>query len=95
MFPVVGILDLGILSWLWYDVVILKRIAEDVLGNLQNRDRRYYHRMDMEEKKMFVRRGRSHRVVSMTIGEFAEFTVEGLMGVWEEVFNQLLFLLTL
>ena len=84
-----------ILSWLWYDVVTLKREADEVKENLQARTHEFLRDLGPSQRKYLARRARALRPFYFTIGQFSDMTLEGLVGVWDEILNQLLFLLSL
>ena len=84
-----------VITWLFYDAVSAKRSADEVLANLQSRTTRYYERLDSHGKIEFVRRARALQPVRLRIGEFTEASLEVAASIWDEVFNQLLFLLSL
>ena len=96
-FPVVGVIAMFLLTWVFYDAVVVKRSTEEVLSTLQSRTSGYYRmlRDKPAEKREFMRRCRALQPIRLTIGDLSEFTLEVVMNIWEEVFNQLLFLLSL
>ena len=96
-FPLVGVVIMFLLTWQFYDAVVVKRSTEEVLSRLQSRTSGYYqHVMHQPAAKAeFMRRCRALQPIRLTIGDFTEFTLEVVMNIWEEVLNQLLFLLSL
>ena len=96
-FPLVAAVAMFIITWQFYDAVVVKRTTDEVLANLQSRTSGYY-RMLLDQKAgkvQFVRSCRALQPIRLTIGDLSEFTLEVVMNIWEEVFNQLLFLLSL
>ena len=95
-FPLVAVCSLFILTWLLYDAVTTKRSADEVLSKLQSRTSGFCTTLRQPaERKEFKSRSRALQPVRLTIGELTEATVEMIVSIWEEVLNQLLFLLTL
>ena len=95
-FPLVAVVSTFLVTWQFYDAVVTKRSTDEVLSKLQSRTTGYYRTLfERAERKEFVRRCRAVQPVGLVIGEFADFTLEVAMNIWEEVFNQLLFLLSL
>ena len=94
-FPLVAVVTIIVVTWLIYDAVSAKRSADEVLANLQSRTTRYYERLEPEGKIELERKGRALQPVQLRIGEFAEFSLHVVATIWNEVVNQLIFLLTL
>ena len=84
-----------VMTWLFYDAVLIKRKGEEGLEKLQSRTAAYYNRLDLFSKREVMRRSRALRSVYVPVGEFAEVSLDMVVTAWEEVLNQLLFLLSL
>ena len=84
-----------VITLLFYDAVLAKRSMDAVLGNLQSRSCGCYQRLNSKGKIEFVRRARAVIPLRMYMGEFTEPTLDVAATIWDEVFNQLLFLLSL
>ena len=93
--PLIAFATILILSWLWYDVVMLKRESEETMEKLQSKMHKFLWHLKPAERKYLFRSARALRPASVTIGQFSDMTYEGLVGVWEEILNQFLFLLSL
>ena len=78
-----------------YDAVVARRSADGVLAGLQSRTSCFYARLERAEKIEFVRRARALPAVHLYIGEFNELTLDVAATTWDEVLNQLVFLLSL
>ena len=94
-FPVVAVLLMVVVTWLCYDCVIIKRMAEEIAANLQMATKRRFLSNDKLIQKHCIRRVKSLRPVYLVVGDFSEMTLEFPMNMWDEVFNQLVFLLSL
>ena len=94
-FPLVALVSVFIITWLFYDAVGTKRGADEVLANLQSRTAGYYRRLGPAQKRELLRRSRAIQPVYLDIGQFTEISLEVPMNLWDEVINQLLFLLSL
>ena len=84
-----------ILSWLWYDVILMKRVGEEVREKLHSKTHKFLWELEPAERMYVFRKSASLRPAAFTIGQFSDMTLEGLVGVWDEILNQLLFLLSL
>ena len=84
-----------LLSWLWYDVVLMKREGEEVRENLQSKMHGFLRELEVHQRRYLFRKAASLRPVYFTIGKFSDMTLEGLIGVLDEILNQFLFLLSL
>ena len=94
-FPIVAVVAMFSIAWLCYDAVIIKRKADEALGHLQSRSAGFLRWCQRSDKKELLSRGRALQPAYLALGEFTEFTLEVPMNVWDEVLNQLLFLLSL
>ena len=94
-FPLSAMVLLFIVFRICYDAVVAKRAGDGVLGNLQSRTAGYFSRLGPVEKREMTRRARALQPVYIGMGEFSEITLEMWMSIWDEILNQLLFLLTL
>lgn len=95
-FPLVGFCTQTVITALLMNGRSTKGKADDVLSNLQmGMYSQWMMRFDPLEKKICMRRLKSLRPVSIRVGVFAETTFEVTMNVWDEICNQLLFLLSL
>ena len=48
----------------------------------------------LELKKYIVRKGKATRAMNFRLGDFMEFSIDVPIGVWEEILNQVFFLLS-
>ena len=94
-FPLSATTLLFLLFRFCYDAVVAKRAGDGVLGNLQSRTGGYFSRLAPVEKREMTRRARALQPVYIGLGEFSEITLEVSMNIWDEILNQLLFLLSL
>ena len=94
-FPIVGGFFMGIIFWVSYDAMMVKRASEEILGNLQSAAYTHYLReVDSQDRKVFLKRTKALRPASFPIGNFGEVTFELPVIVWEESLDQLLVLLS-
>ena len=94
-FPLSAATVLFVIFRICYDAVVTKRAGDGVLGNLQSRTAGYFSRLTQVEKREMRRRAKALHPVYIGIGEFSEITLEVSMSMWDEILNQLLFLLSL
>ena len=95
-FPLAGVSVMGIVLWTCYDFVIVKRLADEVLGRLQDvKCQRFYRQLEKGRQMEMLRRGRALRPLSLRVGEYADFSFTVTYNIWDEILNQLLFLLSL
>ena len=84
-----------VITWLCYDAVVAKRAADEAMEKLRSRQAPYSQRLRRAEKRLVMRRARALQPVYIAFGEFAEVTLDVPVNIWDEVINQLLFLLSL
>ena len=95
IFPYVAVLFTVILFALCYDGILAMRESEESLSILRSRQKQYFLRLPLEERKAMMRRAKALRTTFFSVGNFTEFNMEVPIGVWDEIVNQLMFLLTL
>ena len=93
--PVIAFGAIMILSWLWYDVVAMKREGDEVMEGLRARTHKFLWDLKLAERKRLLLKARALKPAYFTIGQFTDMTLEGLVAVWDEILNQFLFLLSL
>ena len=94
-FLLVGIIVLGVCLWWSYDVVLLIRASEDVLGKLKTFDGNWREKGISDLQRLrFLKRAKACRPVDVPIGIFGEFSLDVPVIMWDEILNQLLFLLS-
>ena len=84
-----------IIFWMCYDAVLLIRAAEDIMGQLVAQDAEYLKPMPRAVRIKVLKRARAMKPVEFPLGDFAEFSLNLPVTVWEEILNQVLFLLSL
>ena len=94
-FPLVAVGAIIVVTTVLYDAVSAKRSADLVLANIQSRTSGCYQKLGRAGKPEFVKRARALQPLLFFIGVFTEITLDVVVSMWEEVFNQLLFLLSL
>ena len=94
IFPYIAFTLLLIIFWLSYDIALITRDFECIRGQLLSHQSPYLVHMSRHERKCVMMRATAMRVVEFPVGEFADFSLSMSVAVWEEVVNQVLFLLT-
>ena len=93
--PIIAGVTISLTTWIFLDAVWAKRAADEVLENLQSRTEDCYGRLPLTERKELVRRARALQPLYLGLGNFTELSFDVIISVWDEVLNQLLFLLSL
>ena len=93
--PLMAVIAVSVVNWNVYDVVMVKRTAEEVIGTLQSRSEPFYWRLSVSERKELRQRARAIRPVHFSFGNLSDVSLEVLANIWDEVLNQLLFLLSI
>ena len=88
-FLLVGMVTQGVVFWTSYDIVQVIRASEQVMGQLQSISSQC---KELEYLRFFTKRAKSLWPVSLPIGSFGKFSIEVPIIMWDEIFNQLLFL---
>ena len=93
--PVLAVLVILVLGQVWVDAVMARRNGDEVIANLQSRSSAFYQSLPLSEQRLLIRTSRAFRAVEISIGEFAENTIESFVATLDEILNQFLFLLSL
>ena len=94
-FPNTACAILFILFWVFYDLMIITRGSEEILGQLRSSEVPYLHGMPNAVRTKVMKRARAMRAVEVPVGEFADFSVTVPVTLWEEIVNQVVVLLAL
>ena len=78
-----------------YDIVAIIQASEDVVQNLLNPQHEYYRDADPLVKAGLLKAARALKPVELPVGHFATFSFGVTQVIYEEILNQLLFLLSL
>ena len=95
MFPYIGALFTVMLFDMCYDGMLVIRAAEGSLHTLRSTEMQYFLRIPIDERMAMIKRAKALRPAFFSVGNFTEFTMDVPVGAWDEIVNQLLFLLTL
>ena len=93
----VGVALLGILFWIFQQMIGVMRISEAVIAALTTitpNGSDNGRNPGWELKHYIVRRGKATRKLHFRVGEFTEASLDVSVGIWDEILNQLLFLLS-
>lgn len=90
----VGAVILTIIFWGSYDFVLVIRASEEVIGKLASFDNRRDSGISGLQRQRFLKRAKACRPLEVPIGTFGEFSLEVPVIWWDEILNQLLFLLS-
>ena len=94
VFPNTAVTFMLIIFWASYDVVVLTRDSEDILGKLLSHQVSYLRTAPKDVRTRVMKRARAMRVIEFPIGDFADFTINLPIAIWDEILNQVLFLLS-
>ena len=94
-FPYAGFTILVILFWICYDATVVIQESEKLLSQLRSDGSPYLAGLTREEKIKILLRSRAMRPLSFPISNFTTFSLAIPANVWDEVLNQIVFLLSL
>ena len=93
-FPYTGVTLMFLVFWFSYDAVCIRRHSEEVLNRLLDYEAEHLRGMTKGERMNVMKRARALRAINFPMGSFAEFSLNVPINIWEEVLNQLVFLLS-
>ena len=89
-----AIVVFGVIFWVAYDIALIGRACEEVLGKLKSFDEGWRgNGISDLQRSRFIKRARACRPIQIPIGSFGEFSLDVPVIMWDEILNQLLFLL--
>ena len=83
-----------IIFWLCYDALLITRDSEEVMSQLLSFEVPYLRSTPKAGRIRIMKRAKAMRIVEYPVGEFADFSISLPIVLWEEILNQLLFLLS-
>ena len=95
IFPNTAFAFTFILFWACYELVLAIRDSEEILGQLRSMEAPYLRAMPIAVRVKALKRAKAMKPVEFPLGNFADFSVTVPVTVWEEIVNQVVFLLTL
>ena len=93
-FPYIGALFTVMTFALCYDGILVTRASEASLTTLRSTEMQYFLRLPIQERRAMIRRAKALRAAFFSVGNFTEFNIDVPISTWEEIVNQLFFLLT-
>ena len=93
VFPNTAVTLMLIILWVGYDLTAFTRDSEDVLGKLRSHQAPYLRSMPKGVRTGVMKRARAMRVIGFPIGDFADWTINVSIVIWDEILNQVVCLL--
>ena len=94
IFPYVGLTVIFMMFWQFYDVIRILRAAENILEPLWSHEAPYLKRLSKVERTKVLKKAKAMRPLVFPIGD-SEFSINVPIMTWEEILNQMVFLLSL
>ena len=95
IFPTTATILMAIMFWNLYDLLIVIRDSEDIMRQLWSYEAPYLRPMPNNLRTRVLKRAKAMRVLEFPVGEFADFNINLPIAMWDEILNQVLFLLSL
>ena len=83
-----------IVFWLCYDCVRVTRASEEIIGRLQSENAGYFRPFPRAERIQVLKRAKIMKEFEFPLGTYSEVTLNLPIAMWEEILNQVLFLLS-
>ena len=94
-FPYIATFFAAILFDLCHDGVLVIRASEYTLSALRSSDGAHFVSIKVEDRMAMLKGARALRPAFFSMGEFTEFNMNVPVGIWDEILNQIMFLLSL
>ena len=95
IFPSTAFALTVIIFWGFYQLLLTIRDSEELLGQLRSYEAPYLRAMPIAGRAKVLKRAKAMRPIEFPMGDFADFSVSVPVTVWEEIVNQVVFLLSL
>ena len=86
---------MAVLFWVIYDLFLVTRDSEDIMRKMLKYDTPYLRPMPKDLRTKVLKRAGAMRVFDFPVGGFADMNMNLPISVWDEILNQILFLLSL
>ena len=83
-----------VMFWSAYDFLLITRDSEEVKGQLLSYEAPHLRGMSKAERIRVMKRAKAMRLIETRVGDFADFTISVPLAIWDEIINQVLFLLS-
>lgn len=83
-----------ILFWSYYEMLLITRGCEEILGQLLSYEAPYLQSVPKAQRTLVMKRAKAMRVIEFPLGDFADTSLSVAIAIWDEIVNQVLFLLT-
>ena len=94
IFPYTAFTLILVIFWFCYDTVLVIRASEGLMGQLLYHQAVYLRPLSTAERIKVLKRAKAMKVLEFPIGDFAEFSLTLPVSIWDEIVNQVLFLLS-
>ena len=78
-----------------YDIICAKEDSEEIVGRLQSPATAGLQRLPLEERRKILKGSKAMTGLQFDIAHLAQYSWAVPLGAWDEILNQLLFLLSL
>ena len=83
-----------IVFWLFYDTVRIVRASDEIIGRLQSENAGYLRPLPRAMRIQVLKRAKVMKEIEFPLGNYSEVTLNLPIAMWEEILNQVLFLLS-
>ena len=83
-----------IIFWSCYDILLVTRASEDILGQLLSYEAAHLRKMPKVERTVVMKRAKAMRLIEIPVGDFSDFGVSVPIAIWDEIVNQIFVLLS-
>ena len=80
--------------WFEFEVLTVIRSLEDIVQMLNNIDQPYFLQLPIKLRLYLSKSGKATRPAIFNIGDFTYYSIGVVKSMWDEIINQLIFLLT-
>lgn len=95
VYPVTAFALTAIMFWGFLEFIRSVRDSEEILGKLRSKQAPYLRRLPSADRVKVLKRAQAMRAIELPVGEFADLSITVCVTLWEEIVNQVLFLLSL
>ena len=84
-----------VIFWFTYQLVLVARASQEIVEVLTTTPDKHVEVLPLNEKRYIERKARATRALGYRMENFGNFSLEVPIVIWEEIWNQPIFLLSL
>ena len=94
IYPSIALDRMFVIFWMCYEAVLLVRASEEIVGQLASHDAKFLRPLPRALRMEVLKVAKAMKPIEIPLGHFAKFSISLPIAIWDEILNQVLFLLS-